>query len=165
MRPSRTAAVLAALLAAAVLVPARAAAPWAVVVSGPPLAAPVILTDRQENHRLLLAVRRDAGLSWSELDGRPYLWLTLYWGEWWEVQVRQGRLPTTSQQGRFYPAVGDRPAAVVIHGAASRPVPQLLEAEGLAILAAHGVPVRLAPDAAAALAPAALLGAAAAAGR
>lgn len=164
MRPFCTAAVLAALLAA-VPAPTRAAAPWAVVVYGPPLAAPVILTDWHENHRLLLAVRRDAGLAWSELDGRPYLRLTLYWGEDWKDRVRQGRLPVTGQQGRFYPAVGDRPAAVVIHRAVSRPVPEPLEAECLAILAAHGVPVRLAPDAAAALAPAALLGAAAAAGR
>lgn len=155
---------LSAFLAVVAGAPAGAAAPRAIAVHGPLLPAPVYLTDWEENLRLLLSVPRDVHLPWSRVDRRPYLRLTLYWGEGWQDEVREGRPDAAGQQGRFYPAVGDRPAAVIIFGREGDPVLRPVAPEGLAILAAHGVPVRLEPDVAARFAPAAVLGAAAGCG-
>jgi hypothetical protein len=84
----------------------------------------------------------------SELrGGRPSLQLALFWdANVWERHVRDGRLGSllpeqADQFGRFYPAVSGGPALVELPGVGTWP--KRVSPQALAILARHGVPVRL----------------------
>lgn len=127
--------------------PAQAAAPRLVMVSGALLAKPVLLSDWGEITRLYgMLFNGPAAL--SELrGGRPSLQLALFWdANAWEPYVRDGRLGSlrpeqADQFGRFYPAVPDGPALVELPGVGTWP--KRVSSQALAILARHGVPVRL----------------------
>jgi hypothetical protein len=127
--------------------PARAAAPRLVMVSGAPLAAPVLLSDWDEI-ATLYGMLVSGPATPSELRGRrPSLQLALFWdANLWEPYVRDGRLGSlrsgqANQFGWFYPAVPGSPALVELPRVGTWP--RRVSPQALAILARHGVPVRL----------------------
>ena len=138
------------LLAMTLAVPVEAAAPRVIMVSGTGLCRPVILDDWPENRDLMESVALGGEVKPEDLIGRPYLEMGLFWGSEWVQYVDEGKpldalsIEQASQYGRFYPAVGDAPAAMVIEsvpmgdGLSGR-----LGPEGVEILARHGVPASL----------------------
>jgi len=133
------------LLATLVLVlasSAQAAAPNYIVVSGPGLARPSVLSNWKENLVLLLALahaRKASGITIRRLVHRPRFDLAEFWG--WS-----GRTPPTSakganQHGQFYPAHGTEPAVVVMT-ADGVTIPRLAPTSLMRILARHSVPIR-----------------------
>jgi hypothetical protein len=127
--------------------PARAAAPRLVMVSGAPLAKPVLLSDWEEIARLYGMLFNGPAASSEPRGGRPSLQLGLFWDAGiWEPYLREGRLGSlrpeqANQFGRLYPAVPGRPALVELPGAGTWP--KRVSPQALAILARHGVPLRL----------------------
>ena len=126
--------------------PAAAAAPRLIMVSGPSLPRPIWLTDWGENGEVLGI--RTSTITPGELAGRPYLDLGLYWTDWWERYLYEGRLDELqheppSQHGRLYPALDDGDAFIVLN---TVPPPgthvNRVTPEGAAILTRHGIPVR-----------------------
>ncbi len=146
-RASRAAAVTLLLVASALLPvgTASAAVPRLVLVYGPPLAAPVLLTDWTENGWVISGNEQDPSTS-SQLEGRPYLEVAWFWGPQWDDYVGAGkplqdlRPDQANGRGRFYPALGDAPAIVEGVGYPLR----LVTPDGLEVLRRHGVPVRVA---------------------
>jgi hypothetical protein len=141
-RVRRILAVIAALLIAAVLaVPAQAAAPRYILVSGPGLQRPVVLGNWRENLDFLIGLlpadRPKPG--WQERN-RPRYNLALFWG------VPAQPVPTNpsqaSQHGWFYPATGGRRAVVKLL-VSGQDHPRVATRETLRILAHHGVPTRI----------------------
>jgi hypothetical protein len=114
--------------------PAPAAAPRLVMVSGAPLATPILLSSGP-------AAPSDPH------GGRPSLQLAMFWDAGiWEPYVREGRLGSlrpeqANQFGRFYPAVAGQPALVDLPWAGTWP--KRVGPDAQAILARHGVPTRL----------------------
>ena len=132
---------IAVLLAAGVVaVPAQAAAPRYILVSGPGLQRPAILGNWSENlafvTSLLHAHRPTSG--WRE--NRPRYDLALFWG------VPAKPVPTrpneANQHGWFYPATGGRRAVVKMR-VSGEDYPRVATPETLRILARHGVPTRI----------------------
>lgn len=127
--------------------PALAAAPRLIMISGNPLAEPILLSDTNEVVELYGSFFRSSPVGRASLQGRPSLRLGLFWdNSLWEPYVRDGRLgelrpDQANQVGRFYPAVGDEPALVDVPGYGQWP--KLADAQALRILERHGVPVRL----------------------
>jgi hypothetical protein len=119
--------------------PVQAAAPNYIMVSGPGLARPVLLSDWNENHELLLAVVGAPRVKGS-LVRRPRLDLALFWA--WQGQPRPTRPSQANQHGWFYPADRSRPAVIDVMSDGKR-IPRRAPARLLAILARHGVPIRL----------------------
>ena len=123
--------------AGVVAVPAQAAAPRYILVSGPGLQRPAMLGDWTENlafvTSLLLARRPTSG--WQ--DNRPRYDLALFWG------VPTKPVPTrpneANQHGWFYPATGRRRAVVKLR-VSGKDFPRVAIPETLRILARHGVP-------------------------
>jgi hypothetical protein len=143
--------VLAAALALAVAGPAQAAAPRLIMISGEPLAEPILLDDAEEVFALYQAFFFEGDpVARIALQGRPSLRLALFWDNaLWEPYVRDGRLaelrPTDANQfGRFYPAVGGEPALVDLraHGR----WPKIVGEAGRHILEARGIPVGVGED-------------------
>ena len=132
------------LLLLAVLPSVLAAPPRVFMFYGGPLSQPVFLTDWSETLRFNLAVLGGASVSSKELAERPHIDMALYWGNGWERYLGEGvetRLhpQQADQKGKFYPAVGDAAAVVELEVG----LPHRLNAEGLEILAKHGIPVRV----------------------
>lgn len=147
---TRTGVVLMTAVALLLLPPAvRAAVPRIVLVTGPSLPVPVVLSDWGDNGQLLSGDER-SDLSPDDLIGRPFFDLWLFWGVEWDVYVAAGnpldrlRPEQANQHARFFPAVGDAEALLTIDyiPGPGAPVRGMIP-EGLAVLAAHGVPVRL----------------------
>jgi hypothetical protein len=120
------------------------------MVSDDPLDEPVVIADADVLFELYQSlVLHGATVQASQLDGRRALRLGLFWhNPTWEPYVRDGRLAElrfrqANQVGRFYPAVGDAGALVVV-GYGS--VPKRVSDDALRILEANGVPVRLDRD-------------------
>jgi hypothetical protein len=148
-----------ALVASAVLIallssttPVLAAAPRVMLVYGPPLTRPVMLQNWDENLRLMQAVTEDATATSRELKHRPFLSVALFWGMYWGQYLQHGkplavfRPERANQCAWFYPAYGRARPLWVFR---SVPVASVLlirrvSPTGIAILARHGVPVRLA---------------------
>ena len=135
---------------------ASAAAPWFVIVHGSLLDEPVLLDDWDENQELMLAITETVQTVRTDLDeveGRQYLELALLWGPDWMDYPRDsealGRLlpEEATQQGRLYPAVGSEEPALVLFedvgGVSGLSVLRVVEPRALAILEAHGIPVRI----------------------
>src|SRR5688500_1970532 len=60
------------------------AAPWAIVAHGELLRERVVIASWRENHRLMLAAHAEGeSIPASELRGRPYVDLALFWGTEW----------------------------------------------------------------------------------
>ncbi len=138
------------LLALAYAAPAEAAAPRVIMVSGPGLCQPLILDDWSENLDLMESIALGDELKAVDVTGRPYLELGFFWGPEWVQYVDEGkpldtlRMEQADQFGRFYPALDNATAAMVIEsvpmggGLSGR-----LGPEGMAIMARHGVPASL----------------------
>jgi hypothetical protein len=133
-------AVLAALLAVA---PAQAAAPNYILVSGPGLKHPILLGNWDENLVLLVALV-DAptakGSAVRHLARRPRFDLAEFWG--WSGLPRPTRPSQANQHGWLYPALGAKPAVIVLMVNGTK-VPRLLPIRVRDILARHHVPLRL----------------------
>jgi hypothetical protein len=122
---------------------AVAAAPPYILVTGPRLAKPVLLSDWDENLALLTAVEASARAkekTLSGLTGRPRLDLALFWG--WSLD---GPPPTkksvASAHGSFYPAYKGQPAVIKIAVNGDDDA-RVASAKVLRIFAKHGVPTR-----------------------
>ena len=119
------------------------------MVSGEPLSKPVVLSNSHEILAFQDAVGRGASVDPASLADRPYLTLSLFWGDrLWEPFVRERRLDElrpedANQAGRYYPAVDGEPAVVHLPFAVWRDRPKIANDEALAILARHGVPVEV----------------------
>lgn len=143
MKPSlaRIVIVIAVLLGAGVVaVPAQAAAPRYILVSGPGLQPPATLGNWMENLAFvtsLLHARRPTP-GWQ--DKRPRYDLALFWG------VPTKPVPTrpneANQHGWFFPAIGGRRAIVKLR-VSGEDFPRVATPETLRILARHGVLTRL----------------------
>ena len=130
--------------------PAEAAAPRLLMVYGKQLPKSIVLSNWQENQRLMSAITEEAKVTPEELKGRPYFELAFFWGLEWVRYVDQGkplaklRPKQASQHGRFYPAVGDAGPVVVFKSLPGPgPLNRSVKLEGIEILARHAVPVRL----------------------
>ncbi len=126
--------------AGVVAVPAQAAAPRYILVSGPGLHRPATLGNWTENLAFvtsLLHARRPTS-GWQE--NRPRYDLALFWG------VPTKPVPTrpneANQHGSFYPATGGRRAVVKLR-VSGKDFPRVATPETLRILARHGVPTHL----------------------
>jgi hypothetical protein len=133
-----------AVLAAAVAlaVPARAAAPNYILVSGPGLEQPVVLDDWSENGQLLVAIANGPRAKRPGLRGlarRPRFDLAEFWA--WSANPRPTDPHEATQHGWFYPVHGRKPAIFKVMVEGTR-VPRLATRAALAILARHGVPTR-----------------------
>ena len=122
--------------------PAHAAAPNYIVVSGPGLARPIILSNWKENLVLLLAVanaRKASEITTRGLIDRPRFDLAEFWG--WSGRPRPTSAKGANQHGQFYPAHGTEPAVVVmtVNGIT---IPRLAPTSLMKILARHSVPIR-----------------------
>ena len=137
-------AIVGAVLAAAVAlaVPARAAAPNYILVSGPGLEQPVVLDDWSENGQLLVAIGNGARAKRPALRGlarRPRYDLAEFWA--WSANPRPTDPREATQHGWFYPARGRRPALFKVMADGTK-VARVATRQALAILARHGVPTR-----------------------
>ncbi len=129
------------LAAGVVAVPAQAAAPRYILVSGPGLQRPATLGDWTENLAFvtsLLHARRPTS-GWR--DNRPRYQLALFWGV--PAKPVPTRPSAANQHGWFYPATGGRRAVVELR-VSGEDFPRVATAETLRILARHGVPTRIA---------------------
>src|ERR671935_2689706 len=102
-----------AVLAAAVelAVPAQAAAPNYILVSGPGLEQPVVLDDWSENGQLLVAIGNGPRAKRAALRGlarRPRFDLAEFWG--WNALPAPTDPREATQHGWFYPVHGRKPA-------------------------------------------------------
>src|SRR5688500_14764444 len=141
-RLARSLILIAVLLAAGVVVvPAQAAAPRYILVSGPGLQRPATLGNWTENHTFLTSLLRARRPMPGWRGDRPRYELALFWG------VPAKPVPTrptdANQHGWFYPAIGGRRAVVTLRISGENS-PRVATAETLRILARHGVPTRVA---------------------
>ncbi len=133
------------------LMTAWAAGPCILMVYGPPLAKPVTLHNWPENEQFMVAAVDTATVTPAQLGGRPYMSLALFWGSPWEQYVNQGKPLTAlrpaqaNQCARLYPAYGTARPVLALDSDRVPSEWQLRQigSEGLAILARHGIPVRL----------------------
>jgi len=133
--------------------PVGAAAPRFIIASGILLPRPILLDDWQENLTLMGATVEDdvlVDISTADLAIRPSIDLALFWDAtiWEPLVQRQGlgslQPQDANQHARFYPATGS--AAPLFVGMADGVFgPHRMGERGLAVLARHGVPTRLAP--------------------
>jgi hypothetical protein len=141
---------LAAALALLLATSTDAAAPRLIMVSGEPLADPILVSTAEEAFELYESFYEGRPVERSRLEGRPSLRLGFFWDNaLWEPYVRAGRLgelkpEQANQVGQFYPAVGREPAAVDIPAVGKWP--KMASATTLRMFEARGVPVRLDED-------------------
>jgi hypothetical protein len=125
--------------------PAQAAYPRLILISGAELEKPVALDSVDEIVDLTTAIATAPSVPREEVDGRAYFRLTLFWGDdLWEPYVREGRLDELrpeqgNQEGRFYPTYRGQEAVIDLL-VSGRPGPKRAPKEALAILARHGIP-------------------------
>jgi hypothetical protein len=131
--------------------PVMAAGPRIMIVYGRPLATPIIFSNWGENQTLLVAANDGMSVKHARLTGRPSLRVAMFWGmEWVQYTKHHKSLAAlhpnqANQFARFYPAYGSAPALFVFD---SIPGPYIslirrIRPEGIAVLAHHGIPVRL----------------------
>lgn len=128
------------LTAAVVAVPAKAAAPRYILVSGPGLQRPVLLGSWRENLTFLTSLLPADRPTQGWRDDRPRYDLALFWGV--PAKPVPSRPKQASQHGWFYPATGGR-RAVVRLGVSGQDFPRVAPREALRILARHGIPTRI----------------------
>lgn len=141
---ARLTALAAALAAALVLaLPAFSAAPPYIMVSGPRLAKPVLLSDWDENLALLQATDASPRAKASDVRGlktRPRLDLALFWG-WSLDSPAPTKTSDASAHGSFYPTYKGHPAVVRMK-TNGEDYAHVASAKVLRIFARHGVPTR-----------------------
>jgi len=157
------------LLAAVLTGSAEAAVPRLIMVYGAPLTRPVVLDGWYDEAGQFVSAFyarngevADLGVqpTWDEeslnLSPRLYLKLAIFWGPLWDNYVREGqpldalRPEDAEHEGRFYPAVGEAPPAIIIKPVGSTvwsEAPRTLGPEDVEVLALRGVPTRLSSDA------------------
>jgi hypothetical protein len=121
-----------------------AAAPPYIMVSGPRLAKPVLLSNWEENLALLLAVDASPRAKASDLRGlstRPRLDLALFWG-WSLDSPPPTKASDASAHGSFYPTYRGRPALIRMKVNGEDHV-HVASAKVLRIFAKHGIPTRM----------------------
>lgn len=125
-------------------IPARAAAPRIMVISGGALPRPVILTDWADNTTIVQG--NELQIDPSQLAARPYLSVSLFWGPQWDAYIAAGRplaaldAAQPTQTGRIYPGVGGGPALLVLDAANGAPTSvRELSGLGAEVLADAGV--------------------------
>jgi hypothetical protein len=141
IRAVTVAAVLA--LALVFALPADAAAPNYILISGPRLEHPVLLADWNENLDLmsaLIGAPRAKGRAIQGLRRRPSFDLAEFWA--WTLQTPPTQPSEATQHGRLFPAHGRKPAVIrlMVNG---HSFPRLLPRSVREILARHRVPLRL----------------------
>ncbi len=123
---------------------AVAAAPPFIMVTGPKLAKPVLLSNWEENLALLLAADASLRPKASDLRGlstRPRFDLALFWG--WSLDSPPPTKPSdASAHGSFYPTYRGRPALVRMKVNGEDYV-HVASPKVLGIFAKHGVPTRM----------------------
>ncbi len=120
------------------------AAPPYIMVSGPHLAKPVLLSNWSENLVLLTAAAaspRAKPIDLRSLRGRPRLDLALYWG-WPLDSPPPTKASDASAHGSFYPTYRGRPALIQMK-VNGEDYARIASPRVLKILAQHGVPTRL----------------------
>ncbi len=121
-----------------------AAAPPYIMVSGPKLAKPVLLSDWSENLVLLTAAAASARakpVDLRSLRGRPRLDLALYWG-WPLDSPPPTKSSDASAHGSFYPTYRGRPALIQMK-VNGEDYARIASPAVLKIFAKHGIPTRL----------------------
>ncbi|MGZ4382400.1 MAG: hypothetical protein ACXVZ2_05865 [Gaiellaceae bacterium] len=121
-----------------------AAAPPYIMVTGPKLAKPVLLSNWEENLRLLTAIEASPRAKPGDLrtlTTRPRLDLALFWG-WPLDSPPPTKASDASAHGSLYPTYRGRPALIrmTTNGVSTTRVasPRVLQ-----IFAKHGVPTRM----------------------
>lgn len=140
---ARVIAILFALSVAAILaVPAQAAAPRYILVSGESLPRPVTLGDWNENVNLYSSLLNADRPSPGWEANRVRYNLALFWGA--PEKPRPTNPAAANQHGWFYPSTGGRRAVarLLVDG---QDYPRIVPPRALRILARHGIPTRLAP--------------------
>jgi hypothetical protein len=152
------AAVLCLTATAAAKVPAPAsvaAAPWAIIAYGPLLGERVVIADWHENYRLMIAAPWPGTATDARVfRGRARVEVALFWGPEWVHLARSRdaaarlRVDQANQRAWLFPARGDEAAVFVLDPPVEADFATTLMAravgpDGLAMLAAHGVPVRV----------------------
>jgi hypothetical protein len=98
--------------------PLRAIGPALVMLHGGDLAAPVIVRTNYDTSFLWNPT--NGGVQWGSrtqgtlppgLEGRAYVNVAIFWGRY---DVATLKAADASQHGRFYPATGSAPAAIVV---------------------------------------------------
>ena len=123
---------------------AVAAAPPYIMVSGPRLAKPVLLSNWQENLALLTAVEASPRAKASDVRGlstRPRLDLALFWG-WSLDSPPPTKASDASAHGSFYPTYRGRPALIRTKTNGVDSV-RVASPKVLGIFAKHGIPTRM----------------------
>lgn len=126
----------------------EAAAPRILMFYGPPLTAPIVLSDWRENGRFMPTEAVDMPL--TDLDDRRYISMALFWGTPWVDYVDAGKSPgalrpeDANQHGRFYPAVGQEPPVITLdYIQGDGPSIRLVDSKSIDVLQKYGVPVRV----------------------
>jgi hypothetical protein len=116
-------AAFAVLVTAAFAAAASAAAPRLILVDQGGLKRPIVLANWDENGSLLSDSNQGRPVRKAALRNRPSFRLSFMWGPEWEDYVAQGqplaalRSSWTEFHGRFWPAVGAKPAVIDLgHG-------------------------------------------------
>jgi hypothetical protein len=141
---ARAGLLLALAVAAVLATSASAAAPRYILVSGPGLERPVVLSSWSENHALLISVANAPRAKRAHVRGlarRPRFHLAEFWGP--PAERPPTRPSEANQHGWFYPAHRGRPAIVRLTVEGTM-IPRIAPAKMLRILARHGVPARVA---------------------
>ena len=123
---------------------AVAAAPPYIMVTGPRLAKPVLLSNWPENLALLTAMEASPRAKASEARGlgtRPRLDLALFWG-WSLDSPPPTKASDASAHGSFYPTYRGRPALVRMKTNGVDSV-RVASPKVLSIFAKHGIPTRM----------------------
>jgi hypothetical protein len=101
----------------------HAAFPRLVMVSGGALKAPVVMTDWDVTVELLRNLGASKPIPVAQLEGRPFLHVSMFWGPQWLKFMDDRRAVTSlrhehgNEFGRLYPAVGNQPAVLILSGA------------------------------------------------
>jgi hypothetical protein len=146
VRSVRSAVLAVAVVAAVGASTADAAAPRVILVSGPPLQRPIVISNWSENGAFFSAAAHSIGTRRPGLTARPSFRLSFFWGPGWNEYVDSGGslraiCPCQTQyHGRFWPAYRTAPAVIDLgHGYYTGA--RLAPGKVLGILRRHGVPV------------------------
>ena len=108
----------------------------------------VVISDWRRISTIVAEVAAAPPTARSELDDRPRLKFSMFWGALWNEYLNGGgdarslRPRDADQTGHFYPAWRGRPAIIdLVSWAGQRP--RRLSPKALAVLRQYGVPVKL----------------------
>jgi hypothetical protein len=126
---------------------ASAAAPRILIFTGGSLAHQVVVSEWQKIFKVTEVVANAPVVPRGQLEKRPSLRVSMFWGPGWNDFLAQGHDPTTlrpsqaDQVGRFYPAYRGKRALIELPWAGHWP--RLMPARALWILRRLGVPTSL----------------------